>query len=173
MRTLVTTCFLFTMLVAPSTVRGQIGIEVGPRIGLDVKDIEEAFIGAEARLSTPRLPVQINPTLDYYLISDGVNANGALVSTVLFQLGANALYPFSMGDSALSPYVGGGLSLAFISVSGVAIEDESASEIGLNLIAGSTFVVGNFKPFAQVQITVGDAEFLTLGAGVLFSIRGD
>lgn len=173
MRTLITTCFLFTMLVFPSTVQGQIGTEVGVRGGLEVANIQKLFVGAEARLSTPRLPIQINPAFDIYLIEDGVNANGALVSTLLFQIGMNALYPFNLGNAAFSPYVGGGPSLAFISVSGVAIEDMSASDIGLNLIGGSTFVVGDLKPFAQVQVTVGGSEFVTLGGGFLFSIRGE
>ena len=140
-------------------------IEIGPRLGFDLTgDVEEFFIGVDARLDLPALPVVLNGAFDIYLVDENFD---------FWQLSFNALYEFGIANVAFSPYVGLGLGLSRTSLDldlGDFGIDASDTDIGLNLIGGATFGFGSLKPFAQAQITFGDVDLLTIGGGLLFSI---
>lgn len=130
-------------------------IEVGPRVGFDVGDLEELFLGVDARINNARFPVTVQPALDVYFIEGGS----------LVQLNLNALYDFEIEDTGFFPYAGGGLGFSFVNNGG------SSSDVGLNLVGGARFASDNiFTPFAQAQFTIGDIDFFALSGGLLFRL---
>lgn len=151
---------LLILAISTERVEAQTSFELGPKIGYEVDDLESIFIGADARIGMAALPVTINPYFDYYFLDiDNVS---------LFQLGANALYEFGIANQMFTPYAGAGLAISRFSydVSGV----DSETEMGLNLLFGSTFGFGQMRPFVQAQITVGDADFFSVAGGLLFRL---
>ena len=171
------TIFVFAGLQAA---QAQTKIELGPRIGLDIDDVEEFFVGVDARFSPASLPVQINLTFDYYFVDD-VPFFREFVNISLIQIGINALYQFEIEDQGFTPYAGAGLAITRSSVEtsfeefafGDTQFSDTDTEAGLNLIGGTTFGSGSLKPFAQLQLTLGDAEFVTIGGGLLFRVGGN
>ena len=155
------------LMSAPTWAQG-VSFEVGPRIGYDLGDVEDLFLGADARIGIPTLPVVINPTFDYYFV-DVVD---------FYQFSVNALYDITSGALPnMSPYVGAGLGIANTSVDEVdtplgSFGGGSSTDIGINLIGGASVQAGGFKPFAQVQVTLGDPDLITVAVGTLFSLGG-
>ena len=130
-------------------------IEIGPRVGFDVGDLEELFLGVDARINNARFPVTAQPALDVYFIEGGS----------LVQLNLNALYDFEIEDTGFFPYAGGGLGFSFVNNGG------STSDVGLNLVGGARFASDTiFTPFAQAQFTIGDIDFFALSGGILFRL---
>ncbi|QXD14894.1 hypothetical protein GQ464_015970 [Rhodocaloribacter litoris] len=151
-------------LLSVSNSLAQARIELGPRLGIDVGgDIEELFIGADARISVVTLPVLLNPVFDFYFTDDPLT---------FWQLGLNVLYP--LNAPTIDLYVGGGLGINRTSVDADFgdFRNSSASDtsVGVNLIGGTTFNAGALKPFAQAQISLGDVDLFTLAVGLLFSL---
>lgn len=130
-------------------------VEIGPRAGFDVGDVEELFLGLDARINNARFPVTAHPALDVYFIEGGS----------LVHLNLNALYDFEIENTAFYPYAGGGLGFSFVNNGG------SSSDVGLNLVGGARFASDNvFTPFAQAQFTIGDIDFFALSGGILFRL---
>ncbi len=155
------------LLMGADRAQAQAQIQVGPRIGYELSDFEALFVGADVRISTPALPVQINPTLDYYFLED-TEIFGTEISQSLLQLTVNALYQFGINNEVFTPYAGGGLSYLRISAEANG-ESSSDSDVGLNLVGGAEFGVGQLKAFAQAEFVVGgDANPLKITGGVLF-----
>lgn len=146
------------------TAEAQTTIDVGPRIGYELDDVESLFIGVDSRFGIDALPILIAPYFDYYF-PDG--------DVTLFQLGVNAIYEFGIDNQAFTPYAGAGLAISRISWDysdfGVNVSD-SSTEPGLNLFAGATFGFGQMRPFAQVGLSLGDWDFFTIGGGLLFRV---
>lgn len=138
--TLFSLLFAAFLIATPQQTKAQASVEVGPRIGIDVGDIEEFFIGADARISVTGLPVKINPTFDYYFVDFGS----------YFALSGNALYPLGVENEVFTPYAGGGIGLfrADPDVGG------SATDPGINIVGGAEFIGTNFRPFVQAQISI-------------------
>lgn len=155
MKPLRNTLLLLLFLIGASTAQAQTTFQIGPRVGYEIDDLEELFIGADARIMVAGLPVVINPTFDYYLVDEGT----------LFQLSGNALYTFGINNQVFTPYAGAGVGLTRFSY-----EDFDNTEVGLNVIGGAQFGFGNLRPFAQAQLTFGDVDIVTLGGGILFSL---
>jgi len=150
--------FLIVGLAGPQASQAQVDVRLGPRIGLDFGDVEEAFIGADARIDTPALPVTINPTFDLYFVDEGS----------FFSISGNALYTFGFNNQVFDPYAGGGLGI-YRSSNG-----DSSTDLGLNFLFGAEFDVGGVSPFAEAQVTPifseGDSTLFTLKGGVLFNL---
>ena len=165
MKTCTTLAVLF-VVIGISTARAQTSFEIGPRVGFDLAgDVEELFLGADARIGVASLPVLLNGTFDYYLVDN----------YDLWQLSLNALYEFGVDNQAFTPYAGGGLGITRYSFdidSEFVDLDTSSTDVGLNIIGGAIFELGNLKPFAQAQITFGDFDLFSIAGGLLFSIGG-
>lgn len=166
-RLLTVFAFLLTFgLLATPQAQAQVTFEVGPRLGIDVGDVEELFIGADARISSAGFPLIINPTFDYYFTDDPLT---------FWSLSANALYPFVADNAAFTPYAGAGIglyrsSVDDIEVFGQTVEGDSVTDIGLNLIFGAQFLnTGPVSPFAEAQYS---SVFSDGDTGNLFSIKG-
>lgn len=163
MRTVVRRLVLLSViaLMLQST-HAQVGpsVDLGVRVGTDIAgDVEEEYLGVDARIGLTALPVVINPAFDYYFTPDPVD---------FFQLSVNALLSVStMALPTISPYVGGGLGIARTSAG--AADD---TDIGINLVGGGAINVGSIKPFAQVQLTLGTPDLVTVAVGVHFRVTG-
>lgn len=131
---------------------GQTQVYVGPRLGFDLGDVEELFVGVDARIHNTAFPIVVQPALDVYL-QEGSS---------LIQLNVNALYPFAIEDVGFQPYAGGGLGFSFVN---------DRSDVGLNVVGGALFESDSpITPFAQAQITVGDIDFFALSGGILLRL---
>lgn len=163
------------LLAVPQQADAQTSIEVGPRLGIDLGDLEEFFIGADGRITSDALPVIINPAFDYYFVSSGVDG----VDVSAFTIDINALYEFGIDNQTFTPYAGGGLGIVRFSSSTEAVDtpfggfggvSASTTDVGLNLVGGAKFEAGNLQPFAQAKINVGgDFTLFNLMGGLLFS----
>ena len=141
------------------TAHAQSSFQIGPRAGIGVGDYDNTFIGADARIGLGGLPVQFNPTFDYYFL-EGDQRN-------LFNITANALYHFGVDNQFFTPYSGAGLSVARLSRE-VGEDDTSTA---LNLLGGAVIHTGSFQPFIQAQFTVGgEPELFSIAGGLLFSL---
>lgn len=169
--TLVISAIVFLFAAAPTTARAQASFAVGPRIGVDVGDIEEVFIGADVRITSPNLPVVINPTFDFYFTDDPLT---------FWALSANALYPIGTNNEVFTPYAGAGLGIYRFSVDDIdtgfgSFGGASSTDVGLNFVFGAQFLVENVTPFAEVQyspvFTEGSTTNLfNLKGGILFDL---
>ncbi len=160
------TTLVFVLVVGISAAHGQgIGVELGPKLGFDVAgDIEEPFIGVDARLTTS-LPVIINPVFDYYFTEGDLT---------IWHIGVNALFEFGIDNEMFTPYAGAGLGITRWSVDAEFRQfDESDSSVGLNGVGGARFAVGNVNLFGQAQLTFGDFDVFALAVGALFALGGN
>jgi opacity protein-like surface antigen len=185
----------FATMVAPA-VRADTGVQVGVRSGIQLLDDHAlrnenaASVGAEARLSFELSPLIVALTFDHFFVSD----------RTLFQVGANALYDLPIHHPFLYPYVGAGIALTRFAlpeappVSGTNSEGSDASvastpeapgtanttdsngmRMGLNLVGGLRFdhiALPLLRPFAQVMVSLGPIDLLTIVGGVLFELDG-
>jgi opacity protein-like surface antigen len=179
--------------VAPA-VRADTGIQVGVRSGIQLLDDDALHhenalsAGAEARLSFELSPLIVALTFDHFFVED----------RTLFQVGANALYDLPIGHSFLYPYLGAGLGVTRFALpegegtptsnaegpegpamSGPArsgpINDSNGMRMGLNLAGGVRFdhvALPVVRPFAQVMLSLGPIDLLTIVGGVLFELDG-
>lgn len=157
---------LFSLLVLGGLQEtyAQTSIDIGPRLGFDIAgDVEEFFVGADARIGVGSLPVLLNGTFDFYFVDN----------YDFWQFSANALYEFGVDNQAFTPYAGAGIGISRYSTDfGVGGPEESNSDVGLNVIGGAIFEVGSLRPFTQAQITFGDYDLFTICGGLLFTIGG-
>lgn len=163
---LLTTIALLALSITPAT--AQIGptVDVGVRLGTDIAgDIEDEFLGVDARIGLPTLPVVLNPAFDYYFRPEGVD---------FYQFSANALLSVNMAAlPTIAPYVGGGLGIARRSQDATSQRAGfSDTDIGINLIGGGAVSVGSLKPFAQLQLTLGNPDLVTVAIGVHVKVSG-
>jgi hypothetical protein len=168
---------------APKAVHADTGVQVGVRSGIQLLD-DDALrhksapsVGAEARLSFELSPLIVALTFDHFFVKD----------RTLFQVGANALYDLPLGLSFLYPYVGAGVGVTrFALPEGGPISngeapgmapttDSNGMRMGLNLVSGVRFDHGALpvvRPFAQVMVSLGPIDLLTIVGGVLFELDG-
>lgn len=162
----VSLALLVALLVLPSAAQAQTTFQVGPRIGIDFGDIEEVFIGADARITTESLPVIMNPAFDFYFTPENFTFWG---------LSVNGFYPFGSNNEVFTPYAGAGLGIYRFSfegqsVGGIAFGGGGSTDIGLNLLFGAQFITGStFVPFIEAQYSPVFTEGVTT---TLFGIKG-
>ena len=84
--------------------------EFGPRAGYAVGgDIEEFYIGGDARFGLGRGPFKINVAFDYYFVADPLD---------FYQVAVNLLREFRTTPSGVTPYVGAGVGINRLSING-------------------------------------------------------
>ena len=149
------------------------GLEIGPRIGYDLGDLDDLFIGVEGRIYIDDFPVIISPGFDFYLVSDVPDG----MSVNRFAIDANALYEFDLEDGSITPYVGAGIGIIRQSVSFDGIDNGfgisgSTTETGVNLLGGTTFDLdGPVRPFVQAKTNLGsNFTLFNLSGGVLIGL---
>lgn len=174
------TCVLALLCIGLSVADAQAQLLVGPRAGYDI-DVENAFIGAEARLSVDQLPIPItiNPYADYFLVNSDVDEvlDGVEVDQRLVAIGANAIYEIGAGETTMfTPYAGAGVNVAYSAVEtteGDETVEARATDVGMNLVGGAYFGTGTLRPFAEARFTTfTERNLLSLSGGVLIRLGG-
>jgi len=185
----------FVTAIAPA-VRADTGVQVGVQSGIQLLHDDELrpenapSVGAEARLSFELSPLIVALTFDHFFVKD----------RTLFQVGANALYDLPLGHSFLYPYVGAGVGVTRFALPEAAptpssngegldgpvmssplapgagnATDSNGMRMGLNLVGGVRFdhiALPVLRPFAQVMVSLGPIDLLTIVGGVLFELDG-
>jgi hypothetical protein len=153
-----TLSLLLALFLIPMTAQAQTSVSIGAKGGIDLGDIEEPYVGADARIDFGDAPVRINPFFNYYFAPENVT---------FWSAGANALFDFEVEDSAFAPYAGAGAQAFNSSVS---------TEIGVNGVAGAEFdLESGVRPFVQAEVGIvfNEISNLTLfgiSGGVLFEL---
>ena len=113
----------------------------------------------------PKTPLDAIVSFDYYFPS-GAPAG---TSVHFWEINGNVAYRFRVpARSSLRPYAGGGLNIAHGSASAGGVS-ASSTELGLNLLGGTTFTVkGSLTPFAEIRGVVGNANQVVVTAGIRF-----
>jgi len=172
MKKLLTIATLAFLLISVSTVEAQdLDIELAPRIGYDLGDLDEFFIGAEGRFYIEDFPVVLSPGFDYYFASSGFEGT----SLDIFGIDLNAIYEFELEDNTITPYAGAGIGIIRVSSSGNFegfSVSTSSTETGINLLGGAIFNIdAPVRPFAQAKTNLGsNFTLFSLMGGVLIEL---
>ena len=141
-----------TSAVAGTAQAQTSSMHLGPRLSYHF-DAEKLGIGAQ--FSTPvARHLEFYPSFDYYFIDNGS----------FWALNADLKYRIA-NQTMKWLYVGGGLNIARSSA-GTA----SATDAGLNLLAGAESLKGRIHPFAEFRFTIGDGTGGQLSAGLNFTL---
>ncbi|MFO7768013.1 MAG: hypothetical protein R6W82_03530 [bacterium] len=140
---------------AQASYGGDSDLGVGARVATPLDNFMEGLIGVGS--------------FDIFFPSD----QGTGVDFSWYEINLNGHYPIAMqGESSLNPYVGGGLNIAILSISydSAFVEDYSSTEIGLNLLAGSTFAPmdSGMVPFVELRIEMSGGEQFVVSGGIYF-----
>lgn len=140
---------------------------VGFLIAFASGDIDETGIGAVGEFKIAS-KWSLAPQLIFYFPDDG---NGVDVSFLEFN--ANANYYF-FSQNVFELYGLGGLNFARLKVDfdNSQLEDQTDTEVGLNLGIGSNFQIGEkFVPFAELRFTLGEYDQTVLNLGMKFNLN--
>ena len=155
---------LLALFLVPATAQAQTDISVGPKVGFDLGDLNEPYIGADVRIELEDFPVRINPMFNFYFAPENVT---------WWSVGANGLFDFELDDNDITPYAGAGLQLFRTSVS-FGGASASSSNLGLTGVGGAEFDLDGFRPFVQAELGIitgsGTGTLFGIGGGVLFDI---
>jgi hypothetical protein len=148
---------------APRAQRPSFGVELDWGSDTDFGIGGRGVFGLQSLF--PKTPLDAIVSFDYYFPS------GAPAGTSIhfWEINGNVAYRFTVpARSALRPYAGSGLNIAHASASAGGAS-ASNTELGLNLLAGTTFKVkGTLTPFAEIRGVVGNANQVVLTGGVRF-----
>lgn len=105
---------------------------------------------------------------DYFFLDCDNPFGGAEIDCSYIEINANGAVPLPL--EGFSPYVGGGLNVALVSVDveGCADCGGSDTEVGLNVLGGLNFPLGGMNAFAEGRFELGGGEQFVLSAGILF-----
>ena len=131
----------------------------GPRVGVSI-DPDQLVVGGQLSLQEFAPDWSFDPNLEL-----GFGDNQTVIA---FNL--DAFYHLRMSGSDWRPYLGGGLSVNFISWDAPFGErDHSDTEIGLNLVAGFAIPAGSGDHwFTELRFGVGDIPTLKIMGGFNF-----
>ena len=161
---------LFLAIAPPHSAQAQMesssGFEIGPRVTIDVGNIEEFALGGDVRYDLARnveAPVQLSGAIDFYF-ADDTRVGNREVDRSIYTVDLNAHYMFPT-EETFSPYAGAGIGITSSEVGST-----SSTDTGLNLVGGVEFDTGTLQPFIQGQVTVGDIDRLGITGGLLFAL---
>jgi len=144
---------LFLFSTAPAAAQS---IDLGPRFGVDVDNVNEAYVGLDARINAPVLPVTLNPGFDVYFVDGG---------TSFFTFDANVLLPLGIDNQLFTPYTGAGLVVTR------AANGTTDTSAGVQVLAGAAFGFGNLRPFVQAKASFGASpDLASISGGLLFRL---
>lgn len=139
-----------------------------PLFGPQLSYGTDADLGIGARVYAPitalAFGVEFTGSADYFF---GDEAPGVDVSWI--DLNAGVIVPVSIAP-AFSPYLGGGVNLAFVSFESEeeADLDRSDAQLGINILAGWRSETTNFTPFLEVRSVIAGQQQVVFTAGVAF-----
>lgn len=181
---------LVTLLCTPATADAQFVVGAHGGYNLDVRPETgettsgAALVGGQVQFRIAPLPIVFNPAVDLFL-------SGGDEFTAL-QIDTNLLLPFTLENEWVTPYIGGGLAVTRLSTETTLFSPsdaaqpqqavaESATDYGINAMAGVLLGVGPIRPFVQLRATLGShaiyadtdgdpGEAFGISAGVLFRL---
>ena len=137
----------------------QINSRVGGMISFTGGDVDETGFGLVGEFGVAQ-KISIAPQIIFYF-PDNFD---------FFEVNLNANYYFFNQD-VFEMYGLGGLNFSRVGYE-VAGENESDTELGLNLGIGTNFQFGKkFVPFAEFRFTLGGYDQVALGLGVKFNLN--
>lgn len=139
------------------------------RVGGQVSWGDDADFAVGARVDVSATSIHPNVrfigAFDYFFPDDGGSGD---IDLSYWELTGAVVRDFTFsGETSARPYVGAGLNIARVSLSGFG-DSVSDSETGLALLAGSHFGRGRITPFAEMRIALSGAEQFVVSGGILF-----
>jgi hypothetical protein len=131
----------------------------GPRFGVSI-DPDQLVVGGQASIHAFAPDWSFDPNLELGFGDD----------VTVFALNFDVFYHLHLQGSAWRPYVGGGLSVDFVSWDApLGVHDDSDTEAGLNLVGGFTIPAGSgHQWFTEARIGIGDIPELKIMGGLNF-----
>ena len=83
----------------------------------------------------------------------------------------NPSFAVPITATTLNPYLGAGLNIARVSVSSGGVSN-SNTEMGINLLGGLKFGLGDMSAFSEARLSLGGGEQFALSFGILFGGAG-
>lgn len=152
-RFLLLVAFVCVVSTAPAAAQS---LDLGPRFGVDVDNLNEAYVGLDARINAPVLPVTLNPGFDVYFVDGGES---------FFTFDANLLVPFGIDNRLFTPYTGAGLVVTRRA------NGAAETSAGVQVLAGAAFGFGNLRPFVQAKASFGASpDLASISGGLLFRL---
>ncbi|MEL7001657.1 MAG: outer membrane beta-barrel protein [Bacteroidota bacterium] len=149
---------------------GVINAQAQYRLGGGIaygSDVEEFGLGVNGEFFL-NSKVAVSPSLIVYFLENSDN-----VDRSFWELNTNVNYYFA-DEGALEVYALGGLNLATSKFDrrGIDNDDDSRTELGVNLGIGTNFDINSsIKPFAQLKFVISDFDQAVLFFGVRFSLK--
>jgi hypothetical protein len=163
----------------------RVCVALGAALVIGTADAEAQAFGAQVSWGDDT-DIGIGARLEYglpgLLTSQGALANTYLIGSfdwffpdcpsgvdcTFWEINANLAVPIT--SSTVDPYAGAGLNIARASVESGTFE-ASDTEVGLNLLAGLRFNLGNLGAFGEGRFVLGGADQFVLTFGVLLGGR--
>jgi len=152
-------CALCAVLVTPAGAAATLG-GIGPRVGFSASPDQLVF-GGQAIIGEVAPQITFDPNLEF-----GFGDHQTVIAMNL-----DMHYHFDIEGTAWRPYAGAGIGLNFIEFDEGAFSDQSATEVGGNLIigAGIPTQAGN-RFFGEMKFGLGDIPTLKLLVGWNFKM---
>ncbi len=149
------------MLMLPAPAVGQVNI--GPQLSFG--DDTDLGIGGRVVANVESLEHwDFAGTFDIWFLDDGPNTDRSA-----WEANGNLAYNFTVENSSLAPYAGGGLSIFHFSAedrdTGAEFDD---TELGVNFLGGLKFPGESTTPFVELRGVFEGAEQLVITGGLLF-----
>jgi hypothetical protein len=152
MKTALTRVLMPTLLALAiaSRVEAQTShMHLGPHVAYNF-DAERFGIGAQFSVPIAR-HLEFYPSVDYFFVSPGT----------WMDFNADLKYRATTDGSLNWLYVGGGLNVTRVSVSGASSTDPHA-----NLFLGAESLKGRIHPFGELRAIIGDGSTVQIAAGL-------
>ena len=172
-RRILSSLALATVLSLPTQAEAQ---RFGPQVvwgddsdlGLGVRaewDVGSWFTG-DAQMPVQLTRTRIATSFDWFFPGCDDDEFSGECSVDYWEINGNVLVPVTVGT--VDPYVGVGLNIAHASVELDAIDFSSSdTEVGLNLLGGLNFLMGNVSSYVEGRFEIDGGEQFVLTWGVL------
>jgi len=138
-----------------ATASGQSGPMIGPQAGFPTNNLD-FFVGGQ--VSIPLAPQwDFYPSFDIFFPGSGVS---------VWAINGEARYWPRLAMVNPGLYVGGGVDITHVSVSGLG----SDTKAGPAIVGGWDFKAVNWRPFLQIHIVFGTDDRVEFGGGVNFRL---
>ena len=138
-----------------ATASGQSGPMIGPQAGFPTNNLD-FFVGGQ--VSIPLAPQwDFYPSFDIFFPGSG---------TSVWAINGEARYWPKLAMPNPGLYVGGGVDITHVSVSGFG----SDTKAGPAIVGGWDFKAVNWRPFLQIHIVFGTDDRVEFGGGVNFKL---
>ncbi len=148
--------FAFLLFLAGTASEAQAQSRFG--VQASIADDADFGVGVRLAISPPAgSPIKILTSFDWFFPDGDID---------YWELNGNVVYLVPVQQSAVAPYVGGGLNVAHFS-SGGGTFGSSDTDMGLNLLGGMEFG-GQLPLYLEARVEVSGGEQFVLTGGIYF-----